>query len=99
MIFAADIWLHLATTTVPFVQLLSSFPPTMSFGRGMSPTCVASYSEPRSQAIPDDLPCSLRIAATAVYIVGGNEGYQTANNFSTVNQLVTVYQDGIPYVL
>lgn len=99
MILAADIWLHVATTTVSYVQLLSSVPPTMSFGRGMSPSCLASYSEFRLHEFPGDLPCSLKIAATAIYIVEGNEGYQTANNLSAVNQLFTVYQDGIPYVL
>ena len=65
----------------------------------MSPSCVAAYSEPRVNDTPGDLPCSLRIGASAVFIVEGNEGYQTANNFSTLNQLLTVYQNGIPYVL
>ena len=90
-----NIWLHIPTD----VQLSSASLPTMSFGRGISSTCAASYTWARVQEIPGDLPCTLKIGVSADFIVGGNEGYQTANNFSTVNQLVIVYQNGAPYVL
>src|SRR5271154_2884126 len=98
MIALADTWLHLATGTTQFVQLSSRSPPIMSFGRGLSPAClmmsnnISLAGENESEGFDEDanVPCN--------QIPGGSnitEAFNTVNNISTVNQLVTANHQGL----
>jgi len=91
MIILADIWLHLATIAIPFVQVTLINPPEMSYGRGLSPTClsanVSSGTGPNSTYA---LPCSILNTPVAGAILGASESYKTVNNLSTSNRIFSV---------
>lgn len=63
----------------------------MSFGRGLSPTClnanVSSGTEPNSTHA---LPCSIISAPAVGSILGAPESYKTVNNLSTSNRIFSV---------
>ena len=99
LIFLADIWLHLATTTVSFVQLLPVSPTISSFGRGLSPNCSSIYANAVPGGAFGILPCTLDRGASNTFLIGATEGYKTVNNISTLNQLITVNQSNQIYVL
>lgn len=58
--------------------------------------------DPTNSSLVYHLPCTLldglADGLTKLFLVGGDEAYQTLNNISSVNQLVTVQHDGQPYV-
>jgi len=93
MIAAADAWLHITTTTVPFVQV-SITDATHSFGRGLSSDCINTYmDDPRPGYVW--APCTVGDQGT---ITGAPEAFKTVNNVSTVNRLITVSESGLQYV-
>jgi hypothetical protein len=75
-----------------FIQVSPNLPTTFAYGRGLSPHCSDFYTH------PSPWPCNLDLELATFYLVGYEEGYNTVNNVSTVNQLVTVEYSGLTYV-
>jgi hypothetical protein len=80
VIWAADTWLHVVTTTVALDQAQNST--ISSFGRRFSPACDIS-----SASMIDS--CVLNVAATNIFAVNGTEGLLLLSNQSTSNQVIT----------
>jgi hypothetical protein len=98
LLIVADTWLHFLTTTVQFTEL-QALEPNLTFGRGLSGTCLYVYS-PEDAANTGDLggvsnstPCSTMGTADLV------ETYATVNKVSLENQILTVNSSGLTYTL
>lgn len=90
-ILAADTWLHVTTTTVPYGIVTPREPPQTQFGRGLSSRCF----DPDASSRPD--PCvnsgSLTGQSSRALINAG-EAYSTLANLSADNLLTTSTIEG-----
>lgn len=90
-ILAADTWLHVTTTTVPYGIVTPRDPPQTQFGRGLSSRCF----DPDNSSRPD--PCvnsgSLTGPSSRALINAG-EAYSALANLSADNLLTTSTIDG-----
>ncbi|KAJ5403236.1 hypothetical protein N7509_003107 [Penicillium cosmopolitanum] len=84
LVSAADTWLHLVTTTVPFTQL-SPVSSTMNYSFGITPRCLTSNNSVAAQgdAASDGLFCSISIAATGAFFRDPTITYQVISNISS----------------
>ncbi|EPS44811.1 hypothetical protein H072_1184 [Dactylellina haptotyla CBS 200.50] len=83
LIWAADTWLHIATTTVLLDQTTPSTSPVASYGRKLSASCTQPAESMYSS-------CNLSAAASRTYLIGGSESLKTISNQSADNQIFTV---------
>jgi hypothetical protein len=89
LIWAADTWLHVTTTTILFNQITPSTS-LNSFGRQLPAPCT-----PQVSRIFDS--CNINAAATAIFLTGGSEGIQILSNTSRTNQISYTALGGVQY--
>ncbi|KIX94064.1 uncharacterized protein Z520_10090 [Fonsecaea multimorphosa CBS 102226] len=86
LILAADTWLHVTTSTVPYVGVTAYFPPLWSFGRGLPAGCYL-----------DGATCSM-MDTGVVWLLGGTpEPFRTLYNISDVTRISTFELEGQSY--
>jgi hypothetical protein len=85
--------MHLATKSISIEQITTNLLPQFSFGRVLTPWCILTAIDGPEQ------PCSLSSSLGYQSLVGSNEGVKTLNNVSTQNQLITVADSNLSYVM
>ena len=87
----ADTWFHVTTKAVLFTQIIPTLP-TLSLGRGLSPSCLSHYDSYTA-------PCS--IIDKPLMQVLGNEtiAYPTVNNLSATNHAELIYAESRIYAI
>lgn len=93
MVTLADTWIHLTTKSYEFLQIEPNSPTKFSYSRRAVPFCVDPVNQNSSY------PCSVSEGSGQYYLADSGEGTRTLNNVSTLNQLITVYESGLSYVI
>jgi hypothetical protein len=91
VIFLADTWLHITTTTVNFVQV-SQVATDANYSFVLLPACTVAISN--VDILGNN--CSLNIAATATFLENATQSLQVLNNVSDVMSVLT-YESSPPY--
>jgi hypothetical protein len=87
LVILADTWLHVATKTVTFTQLLdTNSPAAHSFGLKEAYT-VNNNSWASSRAAG---ACALNLAATNTFLINGTQSLQVLNNISSLATVATI---------
>jgi hypothetical protein len=90
LISLADTWVHVTTKTISYTQVSTNTNPSLSLGRGLSPECLDWYASTKYDNPDGSIdPCSLSVAASAIFLINSSEAYQTVNNISK-NRVDTV---------
>ena len=94
VVFLADTWLHVTTTTVNFVQVDSVLGSAAEYGFVLEPNCTVGPG-----AGPTDArdKCAISIAATNIFLVNGSASLQTLNNVSDSVAALT-YNNQLTYL-
>jgi hypothetical protein len=92
LVILADTWLHIATNTVAFTQLLSTGDPT-AYGFGLQEACTTNNN---SLQDPSFGPCTISRAVTNTFLVNGTQSLQVLNNVSSLATVSTI-NDGQNY--
>ena len=94
LILGADTWLHVTTSTVVFSQIAPvQSTPARAYGRGF-------YSDKCStRNVDNNNTCNIDGSASTVFLQGASDAYQTLNNLSTTNRVITYELDEQTYSL
>ena len=101
---AADIWLHLTSTTQPWGTVSPLQTVSTSYSRTLFENCTSGEFVYKGEDIEPNDPyqggrysCATWSSASAIWLNGIVEGLHTVNNLSTIN---TIYQssDGIAFL-
>jgi hypothetical protein len=87
LVILADTWLHVATKTVTFTQLLETGDPT-SHGFGLQKACTANNNSWTSSKTAG--ACALNLAATNTFLINGTQPLQVLNNISSLATVATI---------
>ncbi|KAF3932207.1 hypothetical protein ABW20_dc0109670 [Dactylellina cionopaga] len=82
LIWAADTWLHVTTTTVLLEETVPSTSSVSSFGRQLSAAC----STPAASIFSS---CNINPGASAIFLVGGSESLKVISNQSSESRIFT----------
>ncbi|KAK5557546.1 hypothetical protein LTR46_004574 [Exophiala xenobiotica] len=85
IVFLADTWLHITTSTVSFVDI-SPITGAANYSLLLRPGCVISNNSNAAHAA-----CNLQESATAVFLVDATTSLQVLNN---VSDTIAVYNNG-----
>jgi hypothetical protein len=90
LVILADTWLHVATKTVTFTQLLGvDNPAAHSFG--LQKACSINNNSRASAMAPG--ACALNPAATNTFLINGTQSLQILNNISSLAIVSTISTD------
>jgi len=96
---ATDIWLHLASATVPSAQITPLSSVSTSYGRSLPADCTTGEFEYVSEPLTTNPPCSITIAQNyTASVTGLDEGLSTVNNISTTN-VIHVDVNGTAFII
>lgn len=86
LVILADTWLHVATKTVTFTQLLDTNNPA-AYGFGLKEACTVNNN---SRASSRAGACALNLAATNTFLINGTQSLQVLNNISSLATVATI---------
>jgi hypothetical protein len=87
LVILADTWLHIATKTVTFTQLLEIGNPA-AHGFGLQKACTINNNSRVSSMAPG--ACALNPAATNTFLINGTQSLQVLNNISSLATVSTI---------
>lgn len=88
LVIFADPWLHIATKTVTFTQLLEANDPPASYDFGLKEPCTLTNNSYESSTSGG--ACSLNSAATNTFLMHGTQSLQILNNVSSPATVSTI---------
>ncbi|CAD0089684.1 unnamed protein product [Aureobasidium mustum] len=88
LVIFADTWLHIATKTVTFTQLLEANDSPASYGFGLKEPCTLTNNSYESSTSGG--ACSLNPAATNTFLMNGTQSLQILNNVSSLATVSTI---------
>jgi hypothetical protein len=90
LVILADTWLHIATRTVTFTQLLETGDPA-AHGFGLQEACTVNNNSRASSSAAG--ACALNLAATNTFLINGTQSLQVLNNISSLATVSTIKSD------
>lgn len=100
LVSAADTWLHLTTTTVPFTQI-SPVDVPMGYSFGIIPQCLVNNNSIAAQnaIVYSNETCSISISGQGTFLRKPSVTLQMLSNLSSVAKVYTHTKrsDGMPY--
>jgi hypothetical protein len=87
LVILADTWLHIATKTVTFTQLLDTANPA-AYGFGLQAICAISNNSAAASLSPE--VCSLRSTVRNTFLVNGTQSLHVLNNISSLATVSTI---------
>lgn len=93
LVILADTWLHIATKTVTFIQLLETSDPA-AYGFGLQEACTVNNNSAASSMSANSISgggaCALSLAATNTFLINGTQSLQILNNVSSLATVATL---------
>lgn len=87
LVILADTWLHIATKTITFTQLLDTNSPA-AHGFGLKEACTVNNNSWTSSRAAG--ACALNLAATNTFLINGTQSLQVLNNISSLATVATI---------